>query len=104
MPPTTPSVASQLAEPKFTTKDAILLAYSNPSFMEDLITFPEKWAAKFQLSRDVVIELKKLDLEEVRKCSALVKDPISFAAATEIIASLPGRVTADYGGGGARPE
>jgi hypothetical protein len=102
MPPITP--LSSTNRPKLTTKDAILLAYSNPSFMEDLITHPEKWAAQFHLSTDVVIELKKLDVDEVRKMSALVEDPVSFAAATEIIASRPGRVTADYGGGGAREE
>jgi hypothetical protein len=66
-------------------KDAIVLAYSNPSFMESLIADPASWAAQFNLPPEAVQVLRTLDPNEVRKMGASVRDPISFAESAELM-------------------
>jgi hypothetical protein len=84
-----------------TVKDAIVLAYSNPAFMENLLAEPENWAEQFSLPPEAVKVLRTLDPAEVRRMGAMVRDPISFAESTEIIARsvAPVEVSAAAGAG-----
>jgi len=71
---------------RLTIKDAIVLAYSNPAFMESLLADPGGWAEQFNLPPEAVKVLATLDPAAVRKMGATVRDPLTFAESTEVLA------------------
>jgi hypothetical protein len=71
-----------------TTKDAIVLAYSNPSFMEELLADPAAFAEQFKLPPQAVSVLSKLDPDQVRAMSGFVRDPVEFGRSVEVIANM----------------
>lgn len=70
---------------RFTVKDAIMLAYSNPDFMEQLILEPEQFAETFGFSQGAIVGLKSVDIQAATELARLVSDPVGFAEAIELI-------------------
>ena len=85
-------------KPEFTTKDAIVLAYSNPTFMRDLLARPENFAEQFSLDPQAVAILRQLDPDEVEQLSGVVTNPVEFARAASSISSLTSRLAVSGGG------
>ncbi|MEM7800665.1 MAG: hypothetical protein AAF633_15845 [Chloroflexota bacterium] len=88
--PKFPTIDDPVVDPAeiLTTKDAVMLAYSNPAFAKTLIETPEVFGDAFNLEPEAMAVLKTMDFDSIIRFGPLVEDPINFSKSVEIVTNL----------------